>query len=455
MLSIDSTRAGDGSGGVPKRFCLGKIFGEEKTRQDPPEEDLTVAEGPAQGFFDIRKKVGLARVGTIHTAHGDIETPAFVGAATRATVKALTMKEMSELGSQAILANTYHLVLRPGTELIQQAGGLAEFCSWHKPTFTDSGGFQIFSLPNVKITENGVKFKSHIDGANFEITPESSMQAQWEIGADIHMAFDHLAKSESYEDMKEAMERTHRWLDRCVDEHGRLMEALRTNSRNNDDTLRAGDGSGGAPNDFALSKIIGEEKTRQDPPEGYRQYLYAVVQGGKFNDLRAESAEYCASKNPDGFGIGGVFTADGMDNMLKTVNSILPENKPRHLLGMGQEPIDLFVGAEFGCDTFDCVGPTRMARNGSLYTKNGRINIKNAKYTHDFSPLEPDCNCECCKNYTRAYLHHLFKTDEITAKVLASIHNEYFIVHTVDNIRASLLDDTFADYKKSFLSRYY
>ena len=144
-----------------------------------------------------------------------------------------------------------------------------------------------------------------------------------------------------------------------------------------------------------------------------------------------------------------------MDNMLKTVNSILPENKPRHLLGMGQEPIDLFVGAEYGCDTFDCVGPTRMARNGSLYTKDRRVNIKNAKYTHDFSPLEPDCSCECCKNYTRAYLHHLFKTDEITAKVLASIHNEYFIVHTVDNIRASLLDDTFTDYKKSFLSRYY
>ena len=193
MLSTDSTRAGDGSGGVPKRFCESKIFGEEKTRQDPPEEDLTLAAGPAQGFFDIRKKVGLARAGTIHTAHGDIETPAFVGAATRATVKALTMKEMGELGSQAILANTYHLILRPGTELIKQAGGLAEFCSWHKPTFTDSGGFQIFSLPNVKITENGVKFKSHIDGANFEITPESSMQAQWEIGADIHMAFDHLA----------------------------------------------------------------------------------------------------------------------------------------------------------------------------------------------------------------------------------------------------------------------
>ena len=273
--------------------------------------------------FDIKKREGLARVGVIHTPHGDIKTPAFVGAATRATVKALTMKEMRDLGSQAILANTYHLILRPDSDLIREAGGLAEFSSWHGPTFTDSGGFQIFSLPNVKISEQGVKFKSHIDGRNFEMTPESSMQDQWKIGADIHMAFDHLAKSENYDDMKTAMERTHAWLDRCVVEHGHLKETY--------------------------------------PVE---QYLYAVVQGGTFNDLRAESAKYCASKPVDGFGIGGVFTADGMDEMLKTVNSILPENKPRHLLGMGQEPIDLFVGAEYGCDTFDCVGPTRMARNG-------------------------------------------------------------------------------------------
>ncbi|MBR3055811.1 tRNA guanosine(34) transglycosylase Tgt [Candidatus Saccharibacteria bacterium] len=364
--------------------------------------------------FEIEKRDGLARVGVIHTPHGDIKTPAFVGAATRATVKALTMKEMRELGSQAILANTYHLVLRPGTDLIKEAGGLAEFCSWHGPTFTDSGGFQIFSLPNVKINENGVKFKSHIDGANFEMTPESSMQAQWAIGADIHIAFDHLAKSESREDMEEAMRRTHAWLDRCVAEHQRL--------------------------------------TQDAGPE---QYLYAVVQGGTFLDLRKQSAEYCAGKPVDGFGIGGVFVAKGMDEMLQTVNNILPEDKPRHLLGMGQEPIDLFVGAEYGCDTFDCVGPTRMARNGSLYTLDGRINIKNAKYKHDFTPLMPDCGCECCQNYTRAYLHHLFKTDEITAKVLASIHNEYFIVHTVDNIRESLLDGTFQEYKSEFLKRYY
>jgi len=368
--------------------------------------------------FDVKKRCGLARVGIIHTPHGDIKTPTFVGAATRATVKALTMRQMRELGSQAILANTYHLVLRPGAELIDAAGGLAEFSSWHGPTFTDSGGFQILSLPDVKISDNGVKFKSYLDGAMLEMTPESSMEAQWKIGADIHMAFDHLAKSDSYDDMLAAMKRTHAWLERCKNAHDRLAAAA----------------------------------AKAKKPE---QYLYAVVQGGKFNDLRATAAEFCKNIDPDGFGIGGVFVAEGMAEMLKTVNHILPENKPRHLLGMGQEPIDLFVGAEYGCDTFDCVGPTRMARNGSFYTLDGRINIKNAKYARDFSPLMADCQCECCKNYNKAYLHHLFRTDEITAKVLASIHNEYFIVHIVDQIRTSLLDDTFCDYKKAFLARYY
>ena len=179
------------------------------------------------------------------------------------------------------------------------------------------------------------------------------------------------------------------------------------------------------------------------------------MQGGTFDNLRAKSAEFCKSIEPDGFGIGGVFVVDGMDEMLKTVNSILPEDKPRHLLGMGQEPIDLFVGAEYGCDTFDCVAPTRMARNGSLYTLDGRINIKNAKYKHDFTPLMSECDCECCKNYNRAYLHHLFRTDEITAKVLASIHNEHFVVTVVDQIRTAILNDNFKDYKIKFLSRYY
>lgn len=393
--------------------------------------------------FDIEKKQGLARVGVIHTPHGDIKTPAFVGAATRATVKALTMKEMRDLGSQAILANTYHLVLRPGVDLIKEASGLAEFSGWHGPTFTDSGGFQIFSLPNVKISEEGVKFKSHIDGANFEMTPESSMQAQWAIGADIHMAFDHLAKSENYEDMQEAMHRTHAWLDRCVAEHRKIASGITS----------TGDAAGWTPKMLVGDEILGE--TAAAGPVEKMQYLYAVVQGGTFNDLRAESAKYCASQPVDGFGIGGVFTAKGMSEMLQVVNSILPEHKPRHLLGMGQEPIDLFDGAENGCDTFDCVGPTRMARNGSLYTYDGRINIKNARYTHDFTPLMADCDCECCQNYTRAYLHHLFKTDEITAKVLASIHNEHFVVTVVDRIRQSFLDGTFPAYKSTFLSRYY
>ncbi len=368
--------------------------------------------------FDIIKTDSLTRAGIIHTPHGDINTPAFVGAATKATVKALTMKEMNELGSQAILANTYHLILAPGTELIREAGGLATFNSWHKPTFTDSGGFQIFSLPDVKISENGVKFKSHLNGDTIELTPEKSMIAQWNIGADIHMAFDHLAKSDNRRDMEEATSRTHAWLARCKKEHD----------------------------------MLADRAAKDGLPE---QYLYAVVQGGTFNDLRAASAEYCASIDPDGFGIGGVFTAVGMAEMLKTVNSILPEDKPRHLLGMGQEPIDLFDGAEYGCDTFDCVGPTRMARNGTLYTLDGRINIKNAKFTHDFTPVDSECDCECCKNYTRAYLHHLFKADEITAKVLASIHNEHFVVKTVASIRKSILDDSFLEYKKQFLARYY
>ena len=403
--------------------------------------------------FDIEKKSGLARAGVIHTPHGDIKTPAFVGAATRAIVKALTMKEMKELGSQAILANTYHLLLAPGTDLIKEAGGLSKFCSWDGPTFTDSGGFQIFSLPDVKITENGAKFKSHINGDKFEMTPESSMQAQWAIGADIHMAFDQLAKSENYDDMKDAMDRTHRWLDRCIAEHARLKEQFEIVRDNGSDL--ASKARDARPLGRELPKANGPERSGSRTVLSNEQYLYAVVQGGTFNDLRAESAKYSANKNVDGFGIGGVFVADGMDKMLQTVNAILPEEKPRHLLGMGQEPIDLFLGAENGCDTFDCVAPTRMARNGSLYTLDGRINIKNAKYKNDFTPLMPECDCECCKNYTRAYLHHLFKTDEITAKVLASIHNEHFVVNVVAKIRESILTDTFEKYKKDFLSRYY
>ena len=370
--------------------------------------------------FEIEKQTGLMRAGVIHTPHGDIKTPAFVGAATRASVKAITHAQMRELGSQAILANTYHLILAPGPDLIEQGGGLAEFTSWHGPSFTDSGGFQMLSLKDAKIDHDGVTFKSHINGNKIRMNAEISMQAQWKIGADIHMAFDQAIDSKDKIEVEKAMHRTHDWLPRNIAEHNRLAELAKANGK----------------------------------PE---QYLYAVVQGGLFEDLRRESAEFMKDQPVDGYGIGSLYTTETPEtaNMIKLTNEILPNDKPKHLLGMGSEPRDLFIGAMYGCDTFDCVAPTRQARNGALYTPNGRINIKNAKYRTQFSPIDPDCDCYCCKNYNAAYLHHLYKVDEITGKTLASIHNERFVVRICDQIRQSILDDTFKDYMNSFMLKYY
>ena len=370
--------------------------------------------------FEIEKQTGLMRAGVIHTPHGDIKTPAFVGAATRASVKAITHAQMRELGSQAILANTYHLILAPGPDLIEQGGGLAEFTSWHGPSFTDSGGFQMLSLKDAKIDHDGVTFKSHINGDKIRMNAEISMQAQWKIGADIHMAFDQAIDSKDKIEVEKAMHRTHDWLPRNIAEHNRLAELAKANGK----------------------------------PE---QYLYAVVQGGLFEDLRRESAEFMKDQPVDGYGIGSLYTTETPEtaNMIKLTNEILPNDKPKHLLGMGSEPRDLFIGAMYGCDTFDCVAPTRQARNGALYTPNGRINIKNAKYRTQFSPIDPDCDCYCCKNYNAAYLHHLYKVDEITGKTLASIHNERFVVRICDQIRQSILDDTFEDYMNSFMLKYY
>ena len=370
--------------------------------------------------FEIEKQTGLMRAGVIHTPHGDIKTPAFVGAATRASVKAITHAQMRELGSQAILANTYHLILAPGPELIEQAGGLAEFTSWHGPSFTDSGGFQMLSLKDAKIDYDGVTFKSHINGDKIRMNAEISMQAQWQIGADIHMAFDQAIDSKDKNEVEKAMRRTHDWLPRNITEHSRLAELAKANGK----------------------------------PE---QYLYAVVQGGLFEDLRRESAEFMSTQPVDGYGIGSLYTTETPEtaNMIKLTNEILPNDKPRHLLGMGSEPRDLFVGAMYGCDTFDCVAPTRQARNGALYTPYGRINIKNAKYRTQFSPIDPDCDCYCCKNYNAAYLHHLYKVDEITGKTLASIHNERFVVRICDQIRQCILDDTFEEYMSDFMLKYY
>ncbi|MCR4334796.1 MAG: tRNA guanosine(34) transglycosylase Tgt [Patescibacteria group bacterium] len=398
--------------------------------------------------FSIQNKLKnkLGRVGVIETPHGVIETPAFVVVGTKGTVKALTPEQVKDLGTQVVLANTYHLYLQPGGEKVKKMGGLGKMMNWSGPTMTDSGGFQAFSLgmaygekvgkisknppltpPLVKggngedlklakITEDGVEFKSVIDGSTHFFTPEKSIEIQHNIGADIIFAFDECTSPlASYEYQKEAMERTHRWALRSLEEHKR---------------------------------------------SGKQQSLFGIVQGGRFEDLRKESAKIIGSMDLarrgggfNGFGIGGSFDKEDMNTAVGWVNSILPEDKPRHLLGIG-EPSDLFGAIENGCDTFDCVAPTRIARNGQLYTRNGKINVMNAKFTSILEPIDKKCHCYTCKNYTLAYLSHLFRAKEILAYTLASIHNLYFIVNLVKEIRQSILDDRFEMLKKEFMLQY-
>lgn len=388
----------------------------------------------------------LARVGLIRTPHGNIETPAFIVGGTKATVKAMTPEQVREYGGQAVLANTYHLMLRPGADIVQAAGGLGAFMNWSGPTFTDSGGFQIFSLgiaykkgidavahtekgdaslakhssqQLVKITDEGAVFRSHLDGAKLLMTPENSMELQHAIGADIHMAFDELTAPLASKDMIEsAMKRTHAWAERCLVRHDKLNR---------------------------------EHVSRNEP----LQALFGVVQGARDESLRRESARFLGSRDFDGYGIGGVFEPGEIPSVVRWVNETLPEGKPRHLLGMGSQPADLFLGVEYGIDTFDCVAPTRQARNGALYTLDGRINITNSRFKTDFTPIDTECDCYTCAHYTRAYINHLFKADEILGATLASIHNERFVVRTVDEIRESIKQNTYFSLKKSFLSRYY
>jgi queuine tRNA-ribosyltransferase len=398
--------------------------------------------------FKITKKLDgtLARVGEIHTPHGVILTPSFVTVGTKATVKALTPEQVKDLGAQVVLANTYHLYLEPGDEIVAQVGGFPKMMNWHGPTMTDSGGFQVFSLGTAfdqkvsklakveqitedteyaisekalaKIDEDGVTFKSYKDGSTHRFTPESSMKIQWNLGADIIFAFDECTSPIApLKYQQEAMDRTHRW---------------------------------------ALRSLVAHNELDQEK----KQALFGVVQGGRFQELRKESAKVLAEMITekgdmfDGFGIGGSFEKDDLGTAVKWVNEILPENKPRHLLGIG-EPIDFFLGVENGCDTFDCVAPTRIARNGALYTKTGKININNAEHKTSFIPIESDCGCYTCKHYTRAYLAHLFRSQEMLGATLASIHNLYFINKLVADIRQSLLDDKFFEFKEAFLTGYY
>ncbi|MEK7134558.1 MAG: tRNA guanosine(34) transglycosylase Tgt [Patescibacteria group bacterium] len=419
--------------------------------------------------FSIEKKISgaLGRAGVLETPHGSIETPAFVVVGTKASVKSLSPEQVKDLGAQVVLANTYHLYVEPGDKTVSDAGGLHKFMNWNGPTMTDSGGFQAFSLGTdfgkkggkiskgdakepemkhssilqntrmfndeteenggsqeepalAKITEDGVAFKSYKDGSKHFFTPERSIEIQHNIGADMIFAFDECTSPHASHDyQREAMERTHRWASRSLAEH---------------------------------------KRARRTTQNG-KQALFGIVQGGRFEDLRKESATVIGAMDFDGFGIGGSFDKEDMYTTVRWVNELLPEEKPRHLLGIG-EPVDLFGGIENGCDLFDCVAPTRMARNGTLHTKNGRINIFNAPFRNDLGPIDEGCECYTCSprqggaSYTRAYVAHLFRSKEMFAATLASIHNLYFIVNLVKNIRQSILDGRFAEFKQEFLAGY-
>ncbi len=401
--------------------------------------------------FDIiakSKEAPLARAGIIHTPHGDVETPAFITVGTKATVKSLTVEQIKEyVGTQCVLANTYHLYLEPGDELVARHGGFAEMMQWKGPTFTDSGGFQVFSLGQAlghgvskiatseeiskretveiknekvhekmaKIDDDGVTFKSVIDGSEHRFTPERSMQIQHNLGADMFFAFDECTSPLApVEYQKKAIARTHAWAARSLAEHKRLGKSEAT---------------------------------------GEMQALFGVVQGGAYEELRKESASVLGAMDFDGYGIGGSFTKEDMATAVRWVNEILPEGKPRHLLGIG-EPIDILLGIENGVDTFDCVAPTRIARNGALYTRDGRINITNAKYKNDMSPISDDVSWYTHR-YTKAYLSHLFRSDEMLAATLASIHNLKFLTTLCEESRRHLIAGTFLEFKEAFVKRYY
>jgi queuine tRNA-ribosyltransferase len=397
--------------------------------------------------FEIIKKIDefpLARVGVIHTPHGDIQTPAFITVGTKATVKALTVEEVQEyVGAQAVLANTYHLYLEPGESIVEKHGGFAKMMGWTGPTFTDSGGFQVFSLGQAlgrgvskvatseelsrveessspheslaKIDDDGVTFKSIIDGSTHRFTPERSMEIQHALGADIFFAFDECTSPLApYDYQKEALERTHSWAKRSLDRHKQLGNSSAT---------------------------------------GLPQALFGVVQGGAYEDLRKESARVLGAMPFDGYGIGGSFTKEDMTTAVRWVNEILPEGKPRHLLGIG-EPIDILLAIEQGVDTFDCVTPTRIARNGALLTYDGRVNILNVQYKNDMSPISDDPSWYTHK-YTKSYLAHLFRSNEMLAGTLASIHNLKFLTTLCEDARKHLLLGTYQEFKDAFLTRYY
>ncbi|MDA8212411.1 MAG: tRNA guanosine(34) transglycosylase Tgt [Clostridia bacterium] len=352
-----------------------------------------------------------ARVGRVHTPHGVIETPVFMPVGTQATVKTLTPEEVKDIGAQIILSNTYHLYLRPGHELIREAGGLHKFMNWDRPILTDSGGYQVFSLgPLRKITEEGVTFKSHLDGSSHFISPEQATQIQMALGSTIAMAFDECAPYPcTYEYAKASLERTTRWAKRCLEAHD-----------------------------------------KQD------QALFGIIQGGVYRDLREQSAAEITALDFPGFAIGGLSVGEPKPSMYEVLEytvPLMPKDKPRYLMGVGS-PDCLIEGVSHGVDMFDCVLPTRIARNGTAMTSQGKVVIRNAAHARDFSPLDPECSCYTCRNYSRAYLRHLFKAEEILGLRLFTIHNLFFLLRLMERMRQAILEDRFLAFREEFYAKY-
>ena len=362
--------------------------------------------------YNFVKEDGKARLGFIETKYGNYETPMFMAVGTRASVKTLSPEELYDMGCGIILANTYHLWLRPGEDIVNKAGGIQKFMNYKGPMLTDSGGYQVFSLASPKdISEEGVKFKSHIDGSNLFLTPEKSIEIQNKLGSDIAMSFDECPPaSASYDYMKNSIVRTLRWDKRGKDVH------------NN-------------PN----------------------QCLFGIVQGGAYEDLRKFSAINTVILDFDGYSIGGVANdGESKDDMYKAIEystPYLPKDKIRYLMGVG-EPIDILEGVARGVDIFDCVLPTRIARHGNAFTRHGKMNLKNAKFKEDFTPIEESCDCYACRNYTKAYIRHLITVGETFGGRLLSIHNIRFLIKLTEEIRDSIKEDRFLEYKNDFISKY-
>ena len=361
--------------------------------------------------FKILATQGRARAGIFTTPHGNLETPVFAPVGTQATVKTLTPAQLDELGATLVLANTYHLYLRPGDDLLAELGGLHHFMQWPHPMLTDSGGYQVFSLAKTrKIDDDGVTFKSHIDGSTHRFTPEKSIQIQEHLGADIIMAFDECSDPNDHDYSKTAMERTHRWAERSLAAKNRIDQAL-----------------------------------------------FGIVQGGVNPDLRAASAQFIASLPFPGIAIGGLSVGETKQEMhatLDLVTPLLPENKPRYLMGVGT-PEDLINGIARGVDIFDCVLPTRLARHNAAFSSEGRLNLMNATFSHDQRPIDEACDCYTCQTFTRAYLRHLIVAKELLAGTLLSIHNLHALIQMVRDIRESIIDNTFESKVPAWLTKWH